>query len=92
MVSRDQLEIGVRDLRAHLRRVLDRVQGGESIVVTERGLPVARLTAIDAEPAFDRLVREGIIELPPKPRTHARNIAQVKAQGSVSELVSEQRD
>ena len=35
--------VGVRELRQNLSRYLDRVKGGEDLVVTERGREVARL-------------------------------------------------
>lgn len=35
--------IGVRELRQHASRWLDRVQGGESFTITDRGTPIARL-------------------------------------------------
>ena len=35
--------VGVRELRQNLSRYLDRVKGGEGLVVTERGREVARL-------------------------------------------------
>ena len=36
-------EVGVRELRDHLSRYLDRVKGGAEVVVTEHGLPIAYL-------------------------------------------------
>lgn len=35
--------VGVRELRQNLSKYLDRVKGGEDLVVTERGREVARL-------------------------------------------------
>ena len=35
--------IGVRELRQHASRWLDRVQDGESFTITDRGKPIARL-------------------------------------------------
>ena len=49
-----------------LSAYLDRVRAGESIVVTDRGVPVARLDPIaaSADPAgrVERLVRAGLME------------------------------
>jgi len=42
--------IGVRELRQHASRYLARVAGGESLEVTDRGRPVARLVPIVGEP------------------------------------------
>jgi prevent-host-death family protein len=35
--------VGIRELRQNLSRYVDRVKGGESLTVTERGREVARL-------------------------------------------------
>lgn len=51
--------IGVRELRQHASRYLDRVKAGESIEVTERGTPVAVLIPVARDEVRDRLVRDG---------------------------------
>jgi prevent-host-death family protein len=50
--------IGVRELRQHASRYLARVTLGESIEVTDRGRPVARLVPIVEDPWTD-LVTSG---------------------------------
>jgi prevent-host-death family protein len=37
------VSVGVRELRQHLSRYLDRVKAGEDLIVTEHGREVARL-------------------------------------------------
>jgi prevent-host-death family protein len=39
-------EVNLTDAKAHLSELLDRVEAGESICITRRGKPVARLTAV----------------------------------------------
>jgi prevent-host-death family protein len=39
--------IGVRDLNQNTSQVLARVSGGETIEITDRGRPVARLVPVD---------------------------------------------
>jgi prevent-host-death family protein len=52
--------IGVRELRQHASRWLERVEAGESFEVTSNGRPVARLVPIEAdESVLERLVRTG---------------------------------
>lgn len=52
--------IGVRELRQHASRYLDRVKAGETVEVTERGELVALLVPPDpATKARDRLVSSG---------------------------------
>ncbi len=38
--------ISLADAKAHLSELIDRVEAGESVEITRRGRPVARLTAI----------------------------------------------
>jgi prevent-host-death family protein len=38
--------INLADAKAHLSELIDRIEAGESIDITRRGKPVARLTAV----------------------------------------------
>ena len=38
--------VGVHEAKTHLSRLLERVAGGEEVVITHRGRPVARLLPI----------------------------------------------
>lgn len=40
--------ISLADAKAHLSELVDRVEAGDSIDITRRGKPVARLTAVAA--------------------------------------------
>lgn len=62
------MEVGIRELRAHLSRYVEDVKTGEEIVVTEHGKPVARLLPLDGERKIDRLIREGVVR-PARSRT-----------------------
>lgn len=54
------VRIGVRELRQHASRYLDRVKAGETVEVTERGQLVALLVPPDpATSARERLVASG---------------------------------
>ena len=44
--ERDMDEINLADAKAHLSELVDRVEAGDSIDITRRGKPVARLTAV----------------------------------------------
>jgi prevent-host-death family protein len=45
--------IGVRELRQHASKYLEEVAAGESIEITDRGHPVARLVPISSDPWQD---------------------------------------
>jgi prevent-host-death family protein len=51
-------KIGVRELRQNASRYLDRVSRGESLVVTDRGRPVARLVPIVSD-GWEAMVTAG---------------------------------
>jgi prevent-host-death family protein len=83
-------EAGIRDLRDHLSRYLERVQAGEELTVTDRGRPIARLVPMEGPHTFDRLVAEGLVT-PAVSRRRYRPTKRSAATGPVSELVTEQR-
>ncbi len=82
-------QVGVRDLHDRLSEHLERVAGGAEVVVTRRGRAIARLSAVDSTDRLEDLVQRGLVTPPEQPRRPRR--AQVKAAGSVSQLVAEQR-
>lgn len=89
-VATSPLTVGVRELKNNLSRYLGLVAGGAEVVVTDRGRPVARLTAIDASTdRLQRLIDAGLVRPPVKPRGPLP--PRVQARGSVSDLVADQR-
>jgi prevent-host-death family protein len=82
-------EVGVRALHDRLSEHLERVQDGAEVLVTRRGRPIAHLSAVKQIDPLQDLVRRGLVTPPDRPRDRRR--ARVKARGSVSELVAEQR-
>ncbi len=82
-------EVGVRELHDRLSEYLERVEAGGEVVVTRRGRRIARLSGLDAERPLEELELRGLVRMPEEPRSP--RAAQVKASGSVSDLVSEQR-
>jgi prevent-host-death family protein len=66
--------IGVRELRQHASRYLDRVKAGETVEVTERGQLIALLVPPNpARDARERLIADGrlvpatgVLRLPPR--------------------------
>lgn len=84
------VEVEVSELRNHLREYLERIQDGEEVIVTDRGTAVARVAPIEQPRPYDRLVAEGIIERSTVEK-RSRPKKRVKANGSVSNLVGDQR-
>lgn len=85
--------VGVRELRQNLSIYLDRVKDGETLEVTEHGIPVAELRPRTEDPInpIDRLIAEGRItpakhshkDLGPPPKMPGRPL---------SEILQEMRD
>ena len=86
------MDVAISELRAHLGDWLDRARRGQDVVVTDRGVPVARLVGVQATDTIERLTREGAISPPKSPkRPRASEVPRVRSRGSVSDLVGEQR-
>lgn len=87
------MQVATSELRANLKRCLDRARAGEEIVVTDRGTPVARIVGIDSATMIERLTAEGVIS---RPETSERLVAtgrpRPRPSRPVSDLVSEMRD
>ena len=89
-VATQPIEVGVRDLKNNLSRYLERVGDGEEILVTDRGKPVARVVRVDASTnRLADLIEAGLVTPPASKRR--RLPKPIKAAGTVSDLVSEQR-
>ena len=86
-----RIEVGVRDLKNNLSRYLGQVEAGIEVVVTDRGRPIARLNGIADEPTdkLAALIEAGLVR-PPTSKVRQRP-APLRASGSGSELVAEQR-
>lgn len=66
------VEVAVSALRAELRQWIERARSGEDVVVTERGVPVARLTGVESADLVARLERDGLLTAPVADRPAAR--------------------
>lgn len=80
--------IGIRELRQNASEYVRRAERGETIEVTDRGRPVARLSPLPKEESLvDRLIAEGkmtapighVLDLgpPPPPTPGARTLSEV---------------
>lgn len=60
--------VNLADAKAHLSEIVDRVEAGESIDITRRGKPVARLTAVSRprKPVDAALLQSLTATMPPQ--------------------------
>ncbi|KAA1250031.1 type II toxin-antitoxin system Phd/YefM family antitoxin [Mycobacterium simiae] len=54
--------IGVRELRQYASKYLEEVAAGESIEITDRGRPVARLVPITGDPWEDLIIAGEVVK------------------------------
>jgi prevent-host-death family protein len=85
-----EMEAGVRELRDHLSRYLDLVRDGQEVTVTDHGRAVARLVPLEHPRPLDRLIAEGLATPGVVPK-RARSGRGIRARGTLSDLVAEQR-
>ncbi|MGH1564684.1 type II toxin-antitoxin system Phd/YefM family antitoxin [Mumia sp. DW29H23] len=83
------MDVGIRELRDGLSKHLASVREGRTITVTDHGRPVARIIPVGAPTKLEQLVAEG--KVTPAARRKGRRRAPIKASGTVSDLVDEQR-
>ena len=83
------MDIGIRELRDGLSRHLASVRKGHTITVTDHGRPVARIVPAGEPTSIERLIAEGRVT--PAAAGNTERPEPVKTQGTVSDLVDEQR-
>ena len=94
------MNVGIRDLKAHLSEYIERARNGEPVVVTDRGKPVVRLEAIKLRPGHEKLPAKmrALIESgqmvdkgPPKGKL-PKPLPPIPGVKSLADLVIEERD
>jgi prevent-host-death family protein len=65
-----RMKITVSALRAELTAWLARASQGEEVIVTDRGVPVARLLPKESAHVIERLTQEGMVSKPARPGRH----------------------
>lgn len=86
--------MGVRDLKAHLSAHLERVKHGQTITVTERGKPVARLMPIEQlepPPHLAALIAAGSVNWSGQRLRPMTPLPVAPGEKTVAEMVSEDR-
>ena len=86
------MDIAVSELRAHLSEYLDRVRAGDEVVITDRGVPVARLLGLTATATLERLAADGVIgRATARARPPASGQKRPRPRRPVADLVGDQR-
>lgn len=88
----DMVRIGVRQLRTELSHWIEQARLGSELIITERGVPVARLVPLDGESPLERMIRDGLVTSPriSKRARLDRPVIRPKG-GTVAEILERQR-
>lgn len=78
------MEVSVSNLRAELKTWIERAGEGEDIVITERGVPVARLSGVASAGLIADLERDGLLTAPDGERPVAAHRERPDAKSSAN--------
>jgi prevent-host-death family protein len=84
------MDVGVRELKAHLSDFLDRAAEGEIIRVTERGVPKALLGPVPGAGRVEQGIAEGWI----RPASGQRQVPprRFRAKRRIEDVIAEERE
>jgi prevent-host-death family protein len=86
------MDVAISDLRAHLSDYLDRVREGDEVVITDRGVPIARLLGLTTTATLERLAADGVIaRAAAAPRPRATGQSRPRPRRPVADQISDQR-
>lgn len=85
------IEVGIRELKNSLSAYLRRIREGESVVVTDRGVPIARILPAGVSDRIARLIAEGRVSWPGGRFTPPRRAVEAKPGPPLSQYISEDR-
>lgn len=82
----------MRELKAALSAHLRRVRNGESVLVTDRGRPVARIVPVGMPEGLARLMREGKLSWSGRKPVIPRSRPRLRGRGpTLAEMVTRDR-
>ena len=80
-------QVGIRELKSRLSEYVDRARAGETLVITDRGRPVAEIRPLSGRTTLETLLDEGLAT-----RAHPKRPSPepVDVEGGISDLVGDQ--
>jgi prevent-host-death family protein len=86
------MDVAITELRANLSLWLDEARSGHEIVITDRGVPVARLLGLTTTATLERLTADGVISRPASARRPtATGRPRPRPRRPLSDVVSDDR-
>ena len=89
-----QVTVGIRELKARLSSYVRQVKSGASVIITDRGEPVARLVPMGRalEDRMEDLVEAGLITWSGRTLSRIAPVARTQGQQTVADLLLEDRE
>ncbi len=86
--------VGIRELKTHLSRYLQRVKAGQTLLITERGQVVGRIVPAEQslEERLDAMRAAGLLAWSGKRLQALEPIAQIEGNRTVAGLLIEDRE
>ncbi len=85
------VEISVTELGTDLRAAIDAARQGETVMITEDGVPVVRLCGVESADLLARLESDGLVSLPAASRAVPRLPQAEAAKDALSSLLGRMR-
>ena len=86
--------VSIRELKARLSHYLRLTRKGESVVITDRGVPIGRIVPIgqDLHQRLAAMQEAGLLQWSGRKLGHRDPVAKVRGRGSVARLLIEDRE
>jgi prevent-host-death family protein len=85
------MDVGVRELKQHLSRYLERAARGEAIRVTDRGVPKAILGPVPGSARLEEGIAGGWIAPPASTTAVARRVRRAHAVARIEDVIADDR-
>ena len=89
-----QTTVGIRELKARLSACMRQVKAGDTVVITERGKPVARIVPLSpsVETRVQELVQAGVVAWSGRKLAPLAPVARTRDKQAVADLLLEDRE
>ena len=86
--------VGIRELKSRLSHYLRLTRKGESVVITDRGVPIGRIVPMgqDLDQRLAAMREPGQAQWSGRKLGHRKSVAKLRGRGSVAQLIVEGRE